>query len=95
MYIFNLTKILTINQTVDYMARGFMIFMRGIDITRGIGRVLLKVEPVLGPEIARAYANENIVVVSGPKHFMALNQVGRTRSADFAGRKVKVYLTPC
>ena len=43
-----------INQTVDYMARGFMIFMRGVDITRGIGRVLLKVEPVLGPEIARA-----------------------------------------
>ena len=28
--------------------------MRGIDITRGIGRVLLKVEPVLGPGIARA-----------------------------------------
>jgi len=51
---------LTINHTVDYMAQGFMIFMRGIDITwgiditRGIGRVLLKVEPVLGPEIARA-----------------------------------------
>ena len=43
--------IITINQTVDYMAQGFMIFMRGIDITRGIGRVLLKVEPVLGPEI--------------------------------------------
>jgi len=36
------------------MARGFVIFMRGINITRGIGRVLLKVEPVLGPEIARA-----------------------------------------
>ena len=45
---------ITINQTVDYMARGFMIFMRGVDITKGIGRVLLKVEPVLGPEIARA-----------------------------------------
>ena len=45
--------VLTINHTVDYMARGFMIFMQGIDITRGIGRVLLKVEPVLGPEIAR------------------------------------------
>ena len=46
--------ILTINHTVDYMVHGFMIFMRGIDITRGIGRVLLNVEPVLGPEIARA-----------------------------------------
>ena len=44
--------IITINQPVDYMARGFLIFMRGVDITRGIGRVLLKVEPVLGPEIA-------------------------------------------
>ena len=44
---------ITINQTVDYMARGFMILMRGLDITRGIGRVLFKVEPVLGPEIAR------------------------------------------
>ena len=42
------------------------------------------------------YANDNIVVVSGPKHFTALSQVGggQTRSADFAGRKVKVYLTP-
>ena len=42
------------NQTVEYMALGFMIFMRGFDITWGIGRVLLKVEPVFGPEIARA-----------------------------------------
>ena len=42
------------NQTVDYMALGFMSFLRGVDIMRGIGRVLLKVEPVLGPEIARA-----------------------------------------
>jgi hypothetical protein len=42
------------NQTVDYMVLGFMIFMRGLDITWGIGRVLLKVEPVMGPEIARA-----------------------------------------
>ena len=33
-----------------------MIFMRGLNITWGIGRVLLKVEPVLGPEIAGAYA---------------------------------------
>ena len=39
--------ILTINQTVDYMARGFMSYMRGVDI----GRVGLKVVPVLGPEI--------------------------------------------
>ena len=36
-------QIITINQTVDYMGRGFMIFMWGIDIVRGIGRVLLKV----------------------------------------------------
>ena len=48
---------ITINQPVDYMARGFMIFMRGIDITWGIVRGLLKVEPVLGPEIARATAS--------------------------------------
>jgi len=39
------------------MARGFMSFMRGVDITRAIGRVGLKVEPVLGPEIARATAS--------------------------------------
>ena len=39
------------------MAQGFMSFMRGIDITRAIGRVGLKVEPVLGPEIARATAS--------------------------------------
>jgi len=39
------------------MARVFMILMRGIDITRAIGRVGLKVEPVLGPEIARATAS--------------------------------------
>ena len=34
-----------------------MIFMRGLDITWAIGRVGLKVEPVLGPEIARATAS--------------------------------------
>jgi len=39
------------------MARGFMSFMRGVDITQAIGRVGLKVEPVLGPEIARATAS--------------------------------------
>ena len=44
---------ITINQTVDYMARGFMSFMRGVDITRAIGRVGVKVEPVLGPKQAR------------------------------------------
>ncbi len=43
-----------INQPVEYMVQGFIIFMWGVDIMRGIGRVLLKVEPVLGPEIARA-----------------------------------------
>ena len=51
-----MTWIITINQTVDYMARGFKSFMRGLDITRAIGRVGLKVEPVLGPEIALAVA---------------------------------------
>ena len=39
-------------RSVDYMARGFMIFMRGVDITRAIGRVGLKVEPDLGPKQA-------------------------------------------
>ena len=48
------TLFITINQTVDYMALGFRIFKRGVDITRGIGSVLLKGEPVLGPEIAQA-----------------------------------------
>ncbi len=47
---------ITINHTVDYMAQGFMSFMRGVDITRAIGRVGLKVQPVLGPEIALAVA---------------------------------------
>ena len=37
---------ITINQTVDYLARGFMIFMRGVDITWAIGRVGLKAEPL-------------------------------------------------
>ena len=50
-------NILTINQTVDYMAQGFMSFMQGFDFTQAIGRVGLKVEPVLGPEIARATAS--------------------------------------
>ena len=49
-----MVPILTMNKTVDYMARGFM---RGVDITRAIGRVGLKVEPVLGPEIAPATAS--------------------------------------
>ena len=31
------------------MALGFMIFILGLDITRTIGRVGLKVSPVLGP----------------------------------------------
>jgi len=44
---------LTINQPVDYMVWGFMIFMRGVDIMRAIGRVGMKVEPVLGPKQAR------------------------------------------
>ena len=39
------------------MALGFMSFMRGLDITLAIGRVGLKVKPVLGPEIARVTAS--------------------------------------
>ena len=49
--------LITINQPFDYMVRGFMILMQGLDITRAIGRVAVKVEPVLGPEIARATAS--------------------------------------
>ena len=56
-YWLKLSFFVTINQTVDYMARGFMSFMLGVDITRAIVRVGLKVEPVLGPEIARATAS--------------------------------------
>ena len=44
-----LKTFLTINHTIDYMGRGVMIFRRRIDITRGIGWV------VLGPGIARVY----------------------------------------
>ena len=44
--------IITINEPVDYMARAVMMLMRGKDIKRAIGRVGLKVEHVLGPEIA-------------------------------------------
>ena len=38
------------------MAQAVMLLMRGKDITQAIGRVGLKVEPVLGPEIALAVA---------------------------------------
>jgi len=34
-----------------------MILMRGKEITRAIGRIGLKVEPISGPEIARATAS--------------------------------------
>ena len=40
---------LTINGTINYMGLGVMIFRRGIDITWGVGWV------VLGPGIAQAY----------------------------------------
>ena len=42
------------------MAQGFMSFMRGVDIMRAFGRVGLKVEPVLGPEIARVTGPRNV-----------------------------------
>ena len=44
-----LSSNITINQTVDYMARGFIIIMQGVDITWAIGRVVFKVSPVLCP----------------------------------------------
>jgi len=47
-------QILSINQPVDYMARGVKIWMRVVDITRAIGRVALKVKPALGPKKSRA-----------------------------------------
>ena len=45
------------------MARAVLILMRGKDILLAIGRVGWKVEPVLGPEIARATAS----AILGPK----------------------------
>ena len=79
---------ITINEPVDYMAQAVMILLQGKDITRAIGRVGLKVEPVLGPvgpKQARQfdwyfYAIENRVDVSGPKHFTALVWSGGARS---------------
>ena len=56
-----------------------MIFRRGIDITRGIGWVVLKVKPVLGPGIARAYL--------GP-----LNGTRRQPSAIFGHKYAKQVL---
>jgi len=45
---------MTINLRGIYTALCVLILMRGIAIKRVIGRVVLKVEPVLGPGIARA-----------------------------------------
>ena len=61
---------LTIDQTVDYMAQGFLSFMRGIDTTRAIGRVGLKVKPVLGPEI---WAQNRRVTFYPPMHVHVLH----------------------
>ena len=41
-----------------------MILMRGIAFKRGIGRVVLKVEPVLGPGIARAYRGGKVYITT-------------------------------
>ena len=41
-------QVITINEPVDYMAHAVMILMREKDITRVIGKVGLKVKPVLG-----------------------------------------------
>ena len=45
---------ITINLRDIYTAPCIMILRQEMDITRGIGIVVLKVEPVLGPGIARA-----------------------------------------
>ena len=45
---------LTINLRGIYTAPCIMILMWGIHITWAIGRIVLKVSPVLGPGIARA-----------------------------------------
>jgi hypothetical protein len=46
---------LTINLLDIYTAPCVMFLRRELHITRGIAIVVLKVEPVLGPGIARAY----------------------------------------
>jgi hypothetical protein len=66
------------NHTIDYMGLGFMIFRRGIDITWGIGWVVLKVSPVLGRGIALAYLcpkmaiGWRLVPFNGPKYARAI-----------------------
>ena len=37
-------QVITINQTVDYMARGFMILMRGVDIKGTVSRKITRVK---------------------------------------------------
>ena len=109
------------------MARGFMIFMRGLDITCGIGRVLFcdfraqnrrdfQQNPFNAPSNVKAphknhKAQRHIInsvignfiqmrtqwMFQGPNTSRLWYGVGRrggTQSADFGGRKVKVYLTP-
>ena len=55
-----------------------MILRREIDITWGIGRVVLKVLPVLGPGIALAYLGPKmalgwrLVLFNGPKYARAI-----------------------
>ena len=62
------------------MLLGFMIFMRGVDITPAVERVGLKVEPVLGPETARATAsaiwaqNRQEARVNGPRNVNTLHK---------------------
>ena len=65
------------------MARAVMILMRGKDITLAIGRVGLKVEPDLGPEIARVTASAiwaqnrrdfQTTPSNGPSNVFALHQ---------------------
>ena len=59
------------------MARAVMILMRGLDITRAIGRVALKVEPALGPDPVSAIWAQNMATtknrasVWGPWHLLS------------------------
>jgi len=52
------------------MARAVMILMWGKDITRAIGRVGLKVEPVLGPKQGDFQPNPS----NGPSNVFAPHQ---------------------
>jgi len=60
-----ISVIVTINQPADYM--GFMILKRGVDVTQAIGRVALKVEPFMGPELGTKLARLSMQPFQWPK----------------------------